>query len=115
MAEHPIVRKAAEVTPVDCPCGEATRIITAADNDKLSVHRVRIEGEAKLHYHEQLTECYVVLEGEGAVELNDVRHDVAPGDVIYIPPGTRHAMRGRFTILNIVVPPFDEADETILE
>ena len=34
----------------------------------------------------------------------------APGEVL-IPPGVRHRAVGRMTILNVVVPPFDPADE----
>ena len=109
------VRKAAEVTPVPCPCGQATRIITAQDNDLVSIHRVRIEGEAKKHYHQRLTEHYVVLSGAGEIELGDERHPVEPGDVIAIPPGTPHALRGHFEIINVVTPPFDPTDECLVE
>ena len=34
-----------------------------------------------------------------------------PGVAILIPPGVRHRAVGRMTILNVVVPPFDPADE----
>jgi hypothetical protein len=30
---------------------------------------------------------------------------------VLIPPGVRHRAVGRMTILNMVVPPFDPADE----
>jgi hypothetical protein len=36
---------------------------------------------------------------------------VAVGPGVLIPPGVRHRAVGRMTILNIVVPPFDPADE----
>ncbi|MCP4642769.1 MAG: cupin domain-containing protein [bacterium] len=109
------VRKAADVTPVPCPCGEATRIVTGADNDRVSIHRVRIEGEAKKHYHKVLHEHYIVLEGSGEVELGDERVPVEAGDVIAIPPGTPHALRGHFEIINVVTPPFDSEDEYVVE
>ena len=105
------VRKTADVPPADCPCGQSRRIVTAADNDRLSIHRVTIAGSAREHYHKTLTEYYYVLTGAGEVTLDDRRTAVGPGDVICIPPGTRHAMRGDFEILNIVTPPFDPADE----
>jgi len=109
------VRKARDVAPVRCPCGSATRIITAADNDRVSVHRVAIRGEAKTHYHETLTEVYVILEGTGEIELDDEHVPVEPGDVVYIPPSTRHALHGHFDIINIVSPPFDADDEHMVE
>lgn len=100
-----------EVEPVACPCGEARRAITMADNDRLSIHRVSISREARRHWHRGLTEYYVVLSGEGEIEIDEERVPVRPGDVVMIPPGTRHVARGELEIINIVTPPFDPADE----
>ena len=36
---------------------------------------------------------------------------VGPGTVVLIPPGVRHRAVGRMTLLNVVMPPFDPADE----
>jgi mannose-6-phosphate isomerase-like protein (cupin superfamily) len=110
-----VVRKRDDVAPVPCPCGEARRIITGADNERVSVHRVSISGAAQVHYHEYLTECYVILSGRGDMVLNDQRVPVEPEDVILIPPGTRHALDGEFEIINIVSPPFDPSDEHLAE
>ena len=109
------VRKAGDVAPVPCPCGKAARIITAEDNDLVSIHRVIIEGEAKKHYHERLNEHYVVLEGQGEIELDGQHVPVGPGDVVSIPAGVRHALRGHFEIINVVTPPFDPNDEYTVE
>ena len=46
-----------------------------------------------------------------AVELDGERMAVGPGGAVLIPPGVRHRAAGRMTILNVVVPPFDPADE----
>ena len=46
-----------------------------------------------------------------AVELDGERVAVGPGGAVLIPPGVRHRAVGRMTILNVVVPPFDPADE----
>lgn len=110
-----IVKRLAETPAVPCPCGTAQRILTAEDNATLSIHRVRIEGRAAKHVHERLTEHYVVLSGSGVIELDDEEHAVGPGDVILIPPGVAHALRGDFEIINVVTPPFDPADERIVE
>jgi mannose-6-phosphate isomerase-like protein (cupin superfamily) len=109
-----IIRNVADVAPVPCPCGQSRRIITEADNELVSVHRVTVSGKAKPHYHERLTEYYVILEGSGVIVLNDERIQVRPDDVIMIPPGTRHALEGEFEIINIVCPPFDAADEHLV-
>lgn len=110
-----LVKHLADIAPVACPCGEARRIITGADTAQLSIHRVKIRGEAKKHYHKFLTEYYVILEGAGEIEMDDALVAVKPGDVVMIPPGTRHALRGAFEIINVVVPPFDPADEFLAE
>ena len=109
------VRKAADVAPVACPCGQARRIVTADDNDRVSIHRVTIAGEAAKHYHEIAAEHYYILSGAGEIELDDETIAVQPGDLVYIPPGVRHALRGDFEIINVVAPPFDPADEYVVE
>ena len=110
-----LVKHLADIAPVTCPCGESRRIITDEDTSHLSIHRVKISGEAQKHYHKTLTEYYVVLEGVGEIEMNDTLVAVEPGDVMMIPPGTRHALRGEFEIINVVVPPFDPEDEYLVE
>ena len=111
MSDAYVLKRLEDVTPVACPCGQARRIITAADNAVLSIHRVTISAEAKKHYHKQTTEYYVILDGAGEMELDEERVPVVPGDVIMIPPMTRHALRGHFEIINVVTPPFDPTDE----
>jgi mannose-6-phosphate isomerase-like protein (cupin superfamily) len=109
------LRHVDDVEAVPCPCGQARRIITSADTPDLSIHRVRIQGAAKAHYHTRLTEYYHILEGTGEIVIDGTAHAVRPGDTVMIPPGTRHALRGDFEIMNIVVPPFDPQDEHVVE
>ena len=111
MPRRYVVKTLEDTPPIACPCGTARRIITGEDNDLLSVHRVTIRKEARKHYHTRLTEYYIILSGSGEIELDDERVPVKPGDVIMIPPGTRHVARGELEIINIVCPPFDPADE----
>lgn len=106
-----LVRRSSETEAVDCPCGSSKRIITAADNDTLSIHCVRICKEARKHFHKKATEYYVILSGTGEIELDEDNVAVGPGDVVMIPPLTAHVARGDFEIINIVYPPFDPDDE----
>ena len=39
------------------------------------------------------------------------RMAVGPGGAVLIPPGVWHRAAGRMTIMTVVVPPFDPADE----
>lgn len=110
MAGH-VIRNTSGTAPVPCPCGEARRVITAADGAPFSVHHVTVQGRARPHFHSRLTECYVVLEGEGEIQLDEERFAIGPGDMVLIPPLTRHAASGDLRLLNIVSPPFDPSDE----
>jgi mannose-6-phosphate isomerase-like protein (cupin superfamily) len=72
--------------------------------------RLHAEG----HYHKGFTETYYFLEGDGQIELDGKLYPAKPGMAVMIRPGTRHrAVMGKspMKILNIVVPPFDAADE----
>ena len=39
------------------------------------------------HYHKKTEEFYFLLEGEGTIEIDGEKRQVAPGDAILIPPG----------------------------
>jgi mannose-6-phosphate isomerase-like protein (cupin superfamily) len=100
-----------DLPAVPCPCGLARRAFAGAKDNAASVHVVDIREEARAHYHKRMTEIYVVLEGEGHVELDGALLPVKPLTAIYIKPGCRHRAVGRLRILNIPVPAFDPADE----
>lgn len=99
--------------PVLCPCGEARRAFRDLPGAVASVHLVEIRDEAKLHFHRKTTEIYVVLEGEGEIELDGTRHRVGPLSAIYIAPGVRHRAIGRMRVINIPIPSFDPLDEWV--
>ena len=105
-----VVARMDEIPPVPCSCGLTRRAFVSAGN-AASLHQVDIAREARTHWHERLTEIYYVLEGEGFLELDGERVPVRPGTAVLIRPGTRHRAVGSLRILNIVVPPHDEADE----
>lgn len=112
----PLVRHVSEVSPVPCPCGQATRVITSKDGAPCSFHVTEIH-VAERHYHERTTEVYSILEGTGKVELDGVWHDVRPGSVVLIPAGTKHRIiaDGLIKTVVVAVPPFDERDEVVCE
>ena len=100
-----------DIPPVRCPCGFARRGFGGQKGNLASVHIVDIQQDSRTHYHKRMTEIYLVLEGEGEMELDGVRIPVKPMTAIYIKPGCRHRAIGRLRILNIPVPAFDAADE----
>jgi mannose-6-phosphate isomerase-like protein (cupin superfamily) len=107
-----LVKKLAEATSVPCPCGESTRVLTAADGAPCSLHVTTIRDSVR-HYHRETTEVYYILEGTGKIELNAEWHELEPGTTIWIEPGTRHRVVSESGITTIVfgVPAFNPDDE----
>jgi mannose-6-phosphate isomerase-like protein (cupin superfamily) len=105
----------AQLPAVRCPCGWARRAFADVPGAPMSVHRVEITADARPHYHKEHTETYYVLEcgPDAAIELNGERVAVGAGTAVMIPPGVRHRAVGPMVVLNIVVPPFDPADEYV--
>lgn len=100
-----------ELEPVRCPCGVARRAFQDVSGAPASVHVVDILEDSRVHYHKTMTEHYVVLEGEGYIELDGERFPVKPLSSILILPGCRHRAIGKLKLLNIPVPAFDPDDE----
>jgi quercetin dioxygenase-like cupin family protein len=72
-------------------------------------HAVDIDG-AKPHFHKVATELYYVLEGNGAVLLDGIEHEIRKGSLVHIPPGVVHSAVGRMRVLVIGIPDIGEAD-----
>lgn len=100
-----------DIPPVPCPCGLTRRAFATPDNPVATLHLVDIQTDARTHYHKKLTEIYLVLEGEGHMELDGELHPVKPLSSILIKPGCRHRALGPLRIVNIPIPAFDPDDE----
>jgi mannose-6-phosphate isomerase-like protein (cupin superfamily) len=100
-----------QLPPTRCPCGWARRAFAEPGQNLASAHLVEILEDSRAHYHKRTTEIYVVLEGDGQVELDGERVPVKPMTAVYIKPGCRHRALGRMKILNVPLPAFDPADE----
>ena len=104
-----------DIPAVRCPCGFTRRAFTTPDNPVATIHLVDILEDARSHYHKKLTEIYLVLEGEGHLELDGEIVPVKPMTTVMIRPGCRHKAVSRegkpLRIINIPVPAFDPADE----
>lgn len=99
------------LAPIPCPCGLARRAFGQIADAPASVHLVEVKTDAEIHYHRRTTEIYVVVEGEGEIELDGSRYPGKPMTAILIKPGCRHRAIGQLKVLNVPVPPFDPADE----
>jgi len=106
-----IVRHTGEEQVVSCPCGESHRFFTAEDGGKLGLHVTSICG-AEVHFHNQMTEVYYVLEGSGQIELDGKISDVKQGTVILIPPGVKHRGLGEFKVIVVYDRPELHQEDT---
>lgn len=64
----------------------------SADDPSLSIARARVRPGVTTRWHRvrDTAERYVILAGNGRVEVGDLApHDVGPGDVVRIPPSCR--------------------------
>jgi mannose-6-phosphate isomerase-like protein (cupin superfamily) len=65
-----------------------------------------------LHTHKVQEQVYLVLDGEGMMELDGKRQVVRKHDVIYIPPGVEHAIcNNGLTDLTFIVATTPAEDE----
>ena len=100
-----------EIEAVKCPCGLARRAFALPDNETATLHVVEIQEDARVHYHKEHSEIYLILEGQGHMELDGERVPIRPFSTILIKPLCRHRAVGRLRIVNVCIPPFDPADE----
>lgn len=101
------------LSPTRCPCGWSRRGLMETADFPGSLHRVEILEDARVHYHKRLTETYYILEcgPDARLQLDAEQLPLRPGMCVMIRPGVRHRAIGRMTILNLVFPKFDPADE----
>ena len=100
-----------EIAPTRCSCGITRRAFATPDNPLATVHLVDIQEDARTHYHKKMTEIYIILEGEGHMELDGELLPVKPLTSIFIQPGCRHRAIGNLKLVNIPIPAFDPEDE----
>ena len=94
----------------DCCCGVVRRAFADGQDGPASVHLLDLADEPTSHYHRKTTEIYVVLEGEGHLELDGELIPVKPFSAVMIKPGCRHRGIGKLRLFNISVPKFDPDD-----
>lgn len=96
-------RDPAEVQPWGETCGQIRCLIEEKDGAAGEVHLVEIQ-DAKLHYHERTDEFYYVIDGQGAMCLDDQTIELHRGVVVYVPRGVKHKATGHLTVLVVCVP-----------
>jgi len=111
MSQRYRIEQMDDIAPVPCPCGQARRGFATDDNTLATLHVTDICAESRVHYHKKLTEIYLVLEGEGHMELDGDTVPLKPLTAVFIRPGCRHRAVGKLRVAITVIPPFDAEDE----
>ena len=65
------------------------------------------------HHHRRSEEIYLIVDGDGEVEVGGERRRVAAGDAILIPPGSWHELTAGASgvrLLCCCVPPYSDED-----
>jgi mannose-6-phosphate isomerase-like protein (cupin superfamily) len=112
-AESPTIVQLTDLPGVACPCGIARRAFANQETFPGTLHLTEIHVDARVHYHRQHTEVYVIVEAEAdaAIELDGIVTPVRPWTSILIPPGVRHRAVGKMKVIIVCTPAFDPADE----
>jgi len=96
--------------PINCCCGTTRRAFVDLPDAPASAHYLETKEESTSHYHLKTTEIYLVLEGEGHIELDGELLPVKPLSAIMIKPGCRHRIVGHMKIINVPIPKHDNSD-----
>jgi mannose-6-phosphate isomerase-like protein (cupin superfamily) len=66
--------------------------------------------EQPLHAHPENEQVYVIIRGRGTMKVGGEEREVAAGTLVFIPPGTAHAIRNTgddpLVFVSATAPPF---------
>lgn len=113
------VRSREQAEPFTTKDGSTIRVLLDARyggtvNQSLAEASLEPGQETQRHYHGRSEELYVLLDGDGEMEVDGERAHVGPGDAILIPPGAWHQIRAEgdapLRFLCCCAPPYSDAD-----
>ena len=112
------VRSRADAEPFTTADGSTIRVLLDAEaggarNQSLAEALLAPGQATERHYHAETEELYVVLDGEGEMEIEGERREVRPGDAILITAGAWHQIRAgaeELRFLCCCAPPYRHED-----
>jgi mannose-6-phosphate isomerase-like protein (cupin superfamily) len=112
------IRSRDDATPFTTADGSTIRVLLDAEtgtrNQSLAEAWLEPGQATQRHYHARSEELYVLLDGEGELEVDGERSHVGPGQAILIPPGARHQITasddGPLRFLCCCAPPYSHDD-----
>jgi mannose-6-phosphate isomerase-like protein (cupin superfamily) len=106
------VRSARTVEAFTTKDGSTIRELHHTERQSLAEAALEPGQSTQRHFHRQSEEIYVVLDGEGDLEIDGETRRVGPGDAALIPPGAWHVIRavGALRFLCCCAPPYSHED-----
>jgi len=78
-----------------------------------------VKSHVALHYHAAHSENIMVISGHGLMRIGDESQPIVPGDHLFIPANTPHAVTVKskepLKVLSVQSPHFDGSDRVMLE
>jgi mannose-6-phosphate isomerase-like protein (cupin superfamily) len=106
------VRSARTVEAFTTKDGSTIRELHHTERQSLAEAALEPGQSTQRHFHRQSEEIYVVLDGEGDLEIDGETRRVGPGDAALIPPGAWHEIRAvsALRFLCCCAPPYSHED-----
>ncbi len=80
-----------------------------------SVALVKHIGAGKLGFDPESSVAYYVLTGKGGITIEGKEHELANGDLVFLPAGTKYKKTKGLTLLAISYPRFDRKKRIYFE
>jgi mannose-6-phosphate isomerase-like protein (cupin superfamily) len=106
------VASLAAAEPFTTKDGSTIRELHHTELQSLAEARVDAGAATQRHYHRATEEIYLVLDGEGELEVDGTLRRVQPGDAALIPPRAWHTIRAvtPLRFLCCCAPPYAHDD-----
>ncbi len=83
-------------------CGELRELFLS---ENMSIAYVKVKGKTEEHFHNKILEIYYIEKGAGILVLDGNEMGVEEGDLIVIPPRTKHFLKAKEMELLVITQP----------
>ena len=107
---HPVAAATGHPRDEGQDCDLVGRHVNGATELSMGVYRMEPNQLHPLHYHRSGAELYYIIEGSCAITVDDDEVAAEAGTAIYLPEGTKHAVRTGPDESVTILWVFDEGD-----
>ncbi len=88
------------------------RVVHTGRHEQVTVMALPPDGEIGEEIHADSDQLFVIVDGTGEARVGDLVLGVWPGDLVFVPAGTRHNMRNRavapLRLVTVHAPPLHD-------